>query len=104
MQRQEQLPSCTYDYADPGHRPFAVFKLKYRSAEALRARGLVPRGAAKHERSASSSQVEERPAKRQDRSGKGDNDNKGGDDDGGDDEGDDDKGGNSLVLAFRPRR
>jgi hypothetical protein len=102
MQREEQLPSCTYNYADPWHRPFAVFKFKYRSAEALRARGLVPRGAAKHERS--SSQVEERPAKRQDRSGKGEDDDEGDDDDCGNDEGDDDKGGNSLVLAFRPRR
>jgi hypothetical protein len=130
MQREEQLSSCTCDYADPQHRPFAVSKFKYRSAEALRARGLVPRspnpvgrddrtagaltfggstalvirsrGAAKHERS--SSQVEERPAKSQDRSGGGDDDEEGGDNEGGNDEGDDDEGDSSLVLAYRPRR
>lgn len=119
MQREEQLSSCTCDYVDPRHAPFAVFKFKYRSAEVLRARGLVPRsptpvgrddraagaltfggstglairsrGAAKHERS--SYLVEERPAKRRERSGEGDED----------DYGDDNEGG-SFTLAYRPRR
>lgn len=130
MQREEQLPSCTYDYADPWHRPFIVFKFKYRSAEALRARGLIPRspepvrhddstagaltfggstalairsrGAAKHERS--SSNVEERSTKRQHRSEEDDDDKEGDDDEGKDNGGGDDGGDSSLILAYRPRR
>ena len=130
MQREEQLPSCTYDYADPWHRPFIVFKFKYRSAEALRARGLIPlspepvrhddstagaltfggstalvirsRGAAKHERS--SSNVEERSTKRQHRSEEDDDDKEGDDEEGNDNGGGDDGGASSLILAYRPRR
>lgn len=130
MQREEQLPTCTYDYADPWHRPFAVFNFKYRSAEALRARGLIPRspgpvsrddstagaltfggstalairprGAAKHERS--SSNAEERSTKRQHRSAEDDDDKEGDDEKGNDNGGGDDGGNSSLVLAYRPRR
>ena len=130
MQREEQLPTCTYDYADPWHRPFTVFNFKYRSAEALRARGLIPRspgpvsrddstagaltfggstalairprGAAKHERS--SSNAEERSTKRQHRSAEDDDDKEGDDEKGNDNGGGDDGGNSSLVLAYRPRR
>lgn len=130
MQREEQLPTCTYDYADPWHRPFAVFNFKYRSAEALRARGFIPRspepvsrddstagaltfggstalairprGAAKHARS--SSNAEERSTKRQHRSEEDDDDKEGDDEKGNDNGGGDDGGNSSLVLAYRPRR
>ena len=130
MQREEQLPTCTYDYADPWHRPFAVFNFKYRSTEALRARGFIPRspepvsrddstagaltfggstalairprGAAKHARS--SSNAEERSTKRQHRSEEDDDDKEGDDEKGNDNGGGDDGGNSSLVLAYRPRR